>query len=79
MKLRRQARLKAAVTGAAGGLLLLFLHLVSRNPVPANSAPDVAVSPTPDYNRLFAPSSSGTPPVLPAAEGQQPHTRSRAS
>jgi hypothetical protein len=75
MKLYKQTRLKAAVVTAAFALLAAFLGIVKAQP--GTEAGEPQASPTPDYDRIFAPDRSATPST-PAAQ-PAPHTRTRAS
>ena len=77
MKLRKQAGLKAAIVGFAAGLMLLFSGIVKANPGIEAEA-DAPASPTPDYDRFFAPNRAATPSSMPV-DRPVPHTRTRAS
>lgn len=76
MKLHKQTKLKAAITTLIAALMLGFMGLVRADPA-VDADAEAPVAPTPDYGRVFVPSSNATPQA--PVSSPPVHTRSRAS
>jgi hypothetical protein len=81
MKLKKQGGIKSVILSATAGLFVLFVGLIESEDESGAATSPAPATPTPDYDRFFAPQRGMTQDQQAAPSAAEPrrHTRTRAS